>query len=280
MAYFIYLFYFLFGASVGSFLNVLIWRFRADEPFLTASHFLGRSRCLSCKKNLSWKELIPLFSFLIQKGKCRNCGRRISWQYPLVEFLAGLVFVLMPLYFSGWQVFVWLAAFLIFILIAMIDYRLKLVPDALNLALIILGTALIGIISYSGQPDFFNRSFLGHYAFLFGGIENVWLNHLLAAVAGGGFFAAIFFLSRGRGIGFGDVKLGTAIGWLLGWPDILLSIFLAFIIGGAWGAAAMFLKKKGMKDILPFAPFFVIGTVLTVFAGFSLLDGYFRIIGI
>ena len=280
MPYFIYLLRFLFGTIIGSFLNVVIFRFRGNEPFLTASHFLGRSRCLFCKKTLSWKELIPFFSFLIQSGKCRHCGKRISWQYPFVEFLTGLVFVFLPLSFSGWQVFIWLAVFLVFILIAMIDYRLKLIPDFLHLVLIVLGLALVWGISYFGQPDFFNRSFLGHYGLLFGKIENIWLNHLFAALIGGGFFAAIFFLSRGRGIGFGDVKLGTATGWLIGWPDIALSVFLAFIIGGAWGAAAMLLKIKGMKDILPFAPFFIIAMVLTIFAGFDLLDGYFKIIGI
>lgn len=277
---------------------MLIWRFREDEPFLTASHFLGRSRCLSCKKTLSWKELIPLFSFAIQKGKCRNCGSRISWQYPLVEFLTGLVFVLIPLRFfnfygisalalSGgglfWyysQVFIWILTFLVFILIAVIDYRLKLVPDFLNLVLFFLGIALTGFIGYFNKPDFLSRSFLSHYALLFGSIENVWLNHLFAAIVVALFFAMIFFLSRGRGIGFGDVKLGAAIGMVMGWPDGIFSVFLAFITGGAWGAVAMFLKRKGMKDILPFAPFFITGIVLVVFAGYFLIDNYFKIIGL
>ncbi|MBI2591554.1 MAG: prepilin peptidase [Candidatus Brennerbacteria bacterium] len=294
----IYLLRFIFGAIIGSFLNVVIFRFREDKPFLTASHFTGRSRCLSCKKNLSWKELIPFFSFLAQRGKCRNCGVRISWQYPLVEFLTGLVFALVParifdfyavstVLLSGgsslWyyaQVFVWVAAFLIFILMAVIDYRLKLIPDFLNFVLFLLGLFSTGFISYFNKPDFLSRSFLGHYALLFGGIENIWLNHLFGAVVTGGFFAAIFFLSRGRGIGFGDAKLGAGVGMLMGWPDGLFSVFLAFIIGGAWGAAVMFLKKKGMKDILPFAPFFVIGITLTFFAGFYLLGEYFAIIGI
>lgn len=298
MPYFIYLLRFLFGTIIGSFLNVPICRFRENEPFLAGSHFLGRSRCLSCKKILSWKELIPLFSFLIQFGKCRNCGKSISWQYPLVEFLTGLVFILIPLRFfnlygisalvlsgSGlfwyyWQVAIWILAFLVFILIAVIDYRLKLVPDFLNVALVVLGIWLVGAISYFNKPDFLNRSFLSHYGLLFGKIENIWLNHLFAALVVGGFFAAIFFLSKGRGIGFGDVKLGTAIGWFLGWPDAALSVFLAFIVGGAWGAAAMLFKRKGIKDILPFAPFFIIGAVLTVFAGYFLIDGYFKIIGL
>lgn len=295
---FIFFLNFLFGLGIGSFLNVVIFRYDPGRPVFSFSRLSGRSRCPFCKKTLSWYELFPLASFLIQKGRCRGCRRRLSFQYPLVEFLSGLIFAAVPLYFGRsynvlglfyagqnvewwhWINMIWILAFLVFLLVAFIDYYHKLIPDELNLALFVLGTFLILVKIYYSRIDFLYESFLGNYVFLLGWFKNIWLRHLIAASAAALIFGAIILFSRGRGMGLGDLKLGIALGWLMGWPDILPAILLSFMIGGVFGLFLIFLRKKRAKDAIPFGPFLIFGAVLTVFFGNRIIEGYLKLFGL
>ena len=285
MSYYQYLVLFFFGLAAGSFLNVVSLRYKPGQKLLDLRVIGGRSRCLYCGKELAWHELIPLISFLVQKGKCRGCGQKLSFQYPLIELLSGLIFVLVPYslvstpYFLNSQFYIpiivaWILIFLLFLLLSVIDFRLYLIPDQINLSLGVLGIVLIAL--NSGLFD--QSSFLGHYSLLFGSItESVWLNHLFAVVLAMIFFAAIIILSRGKGMGWGDFKLAAAFGLIFGWPDILVVVFLAFVIGAIFTAPLLIRKQKTMKDVVPFGPFLVIGSSLVFFLGKQLIDGYFKL---
>ena len=272
------LFLFVLGLVIGSFLNVVIFRYSPEHSLFRLSNWRGRSHCRNCGATLSWHELIPLVSFLIQKGRCRNCGAGISRQYPLVEFLSGLIFLL-PLYFAGIEGWIWLAAFLVFLLIAAVDYRLYIIPDELNLVLVGLGALRVGWEYFYGTFGELQGSFLGNYALLFGLRQNVFINHLTGLAAGALIIGLIVAITRGKGMGIGDLKLAGALGFLFGWPDIVLLLALSFIIGSLASIFLLIRRLKGMKDVVPFGPFLVSGAAVLVFWGKPILDFYFSLIG-
>jgi leader peptidase (prepilin peptidase)/N-methyltransferase len=299
----VYLFYallFCLGLAAGSFLNVLAFRYRPDRNVFNWKNLAGRSHCPYCKKTLSASELIPLLSFLIQKGRCRHCRQRLSFQYPFIEGICGLIFVLVPLHLNNFYnisntafaalraprfyyglVLIWLAAFFIWLLIAVIDSRRYIIPDELNGFLIILALVLMVVLSVnSDKIEPLRESFLRHYSILFSLSQNLILNHLLSAALGGLFFGAFSLLTKGRAMGFGDAKLAFSSGLLLGWPDIGLVMVLAFILGGAWGTWLLLKRQKTMRDKLPFAPFFILGIAVTFFFGFSLIKNYFALLSL
>jgi len=297
MTNFYYLILFLFGLGFGSFLNVVSLRFDPENKVFDTKRIGGRSACPHCHKTLRWYELIPLFSFFVQGGKCRSCGAKLSWQYPIVELLGGLIFVAVPFfsilnsaassrflfsYYSIGSWAVWIFILLILLLIALIDLKHFLIPDELNLLLMILGFILVAIESVSGL-QIFQLSFFRHYAliFSFGWLNgSIWINHLFAALVASIFFAFIFFGGKEKFLGGGDVKIAFSLGLILGWPDILMAFFIAFVLGGFLGLILIILKKRTMKDLLPLAPFLAIGFCLTVFFGYQLIGGYFSLIGI
>jgi len=264
---------FALGTVVGSFFNVVSFRYPKE------SFWGGRSRCPRCKKTLNWYELIPVFSFIVQLGRCRGCHQKISWQYPLVEILTGLAFLL-PFYFCKYYAFpehpyknllatLWLLIALAMILLSLIDFRRMIIPDEINIFL-----ALAGLVfAYLGA-----ESFLKNYLMLVPMPTNVFLNHLLGGALGLLILGVIFFVSRGRAMGMGDVKLAGAMGLILGWPDIVLALMLGFLVGGAWGAVLLILGKGKMKTLVPFGPFLVAGFWLHVFFGYHLVAWYFNLI--
>ncbi len=293
--FFPYAVLFFFGLAIGSFLNVVSLRYSPGQKLLDLKIINGRSACPRCGKTLVWHELIPLFSFLIQKGRCRACGNRLSFQYPLVEFLSGLIFILVPLaliydlrlttYDFLWLLVVgcWLLVFTLFLLLSVIDFRHYLIPDSINLMLAILGVILIFI-----HTSYFllHASFLGYYALLFDipifYILNskfffIVFNRFFAAATVMIFFGLIIVLTRGRGMGWGDFKLAGALGLIFGWPDALVIVFLSFIIGAITVAPLLFKKQKTMKDVVPFGPFLIIGASLVFFFGYEIVDGYFKL---
>ncbi|MFA5083925.1 MAG: prepilin peptidase [Candidatus Paceibacterota bacterium] len=294
MIWFFYAILFLVGLGVGSFLNVVSLRFKPGNKVFDPKNIGGRSACPHCHKTLHWYELIPVVSFFVQAGKCRSCGHKISWQYPIVELLSGLLFTAL-LFFSigGYQLSapdyyhigfwaVWVLALLALLLISLIDFRNFFIPDELILVLIVFGFALIFLQSSALGFRLVNNSFLAQYAlvFSFSWLGNIWINHLFAALAASVFFGLLFYLWKGEILGGGDVKLGFALGLLLGWPDILMALIIAFILGGITGSILMIARKKTMKDFLPLAPFLAMGVALTVFFGFQIINGYFSLIGL
>ena len=298
MSYLAQTFLFVFGLAVGSFLNVLAMRYGLRERLLTASVVSGRSCCRSCGKTLRWYELVPLLSFLVQGGKCRTCGARLSLQYPVIELLSGFIFLgipgrirdvfqIWPLGETGalpsWYypfVAFWMVALATLILVALIDLRLFIIPDQLNLLILIAGLLTLGGQFLYQKFGFITGSFLKHNALLFGFRDNIWFNHALAAFIGVFLFSLIVVLSRGRAMGMGDVKLIGALGILFGWPDVLLIIFFSFVLGSIVGLYLMAKKKKTLKDVVPFGPFIVLGALVVFFLGSEILEGYFNLFGI
>ncbi|MDD4761524.1 MAG: prepilin peptidase [Candidatus Pacebacteria bacterium] len=293
----IYIFLFLLGLIAGSFLNVVSLRYKPE--FYLFQNTGGRSKCPHCGKKIDWLELFPVLSFVFLLGKCRKCGKRISWQYPLVEILTGIVtagvpFVLNKMYFAkqlfligepiGWflalSVF-FILSFYFLILAAIIDYRFKIVPNEINLALTLLGLAVVFVLNYFGKFGLVEGSFLGGYSSMFGLREwGVLINHLIAMGLSFFLFFIIFFFTQGKGMGMGDVKLAGALGILFGWPDTLLLIILAFIIGAAVGIK-MIVKKEAKKGtMIPFSPFLVVSSFLVFFFGETILSNYFSLFGL
>lgn len=244
---------FVFGLCIGSFLNVVILRLEKSESLG------GRSYCPNCKHQLAWFDLIPVASFLLLAGRCRYCKARISIQYPLVEVVTALLFLLI----SNFQFSISNTIFLFYIassLIVIFAYDLKhyLIPDK------VLFPAIIVAVIFRFWDFWY---FIGNWKLGIG-------NYALAILIASGFFLLIFLVSRGRWIGFGDVKLAILLGLLVGFPNILVALLLAFWIGAIVGIAMMLLKKKGMKSEMPFAPFLIAGTFLALFWGTPMISWY------
>ncbi len=258
-------FVFIFGLLIGSFLNVVIFRVEKNE------HLGGRSYCPSCKKPLAWHDLVPVLSFLWLRGKCRHCRQKISWQYPLVEISTAVIFLL--IYNTQYTIYNFL--FLLYvsavlIVIFVIDFKFYLIPDRVLLPAIVI----------AGVYRIFNFEHLGLFRiFDFGfWISPMALNYIIAAGIGSLFFLLIFLISKGTWMGFGDVKLAIFLGLLLGFPAILLGLFLAFFFGAIIGVIGILAKKKGLKSELPFAPFLITGTFVTLFWGQQLVAWYMHLL--
>jgi prepilin signal peptidase PulO-like enzyme (type II secretory pathway) len=278
---------FIFGLAIGSFLNVLVTRYNPDKFLLTKKTIGGRSICPKCKHELSWYELIPLISFAIQGGKCRNCKTKISWLYPLGELTTGLILAFVPdkiaaisypaVSFFSPEVVLWILIFITLQLLAFIDFRLQIVPDEGSLALIILG-ALATFVYSPSILGVASSSFVGHYALLFGFQGSLWTNRLLALVLLIVFFGLLSLITKGRGIGMGDLKLSLGLALVFGWPDAVIAIGFAFILGAVVGGLLLLFKGKTMKTAVPFVPFIALGAVLVFLLGFQVVDKYFGLL--
>ena len=246
------------GFAVGSFLNCFIYRMEQGESLK------GRSYCPNCKHTLNWLDLFPVFSFLFLSGRCRYCKKEISWQYPVVEFFTAYLFFLvfkfqLPLsqlvYFGIKDVI--LLALVLYVtssLIAIFVYDLKhfIIPDKILFPAV--GAGLLYQLIFD-------------YNFLIS-------NAIFAAFSASLFFFLMFILSRGTWIGFGDVKLAILLGLILGFPNILAGLFLAFLFGAIIGVFLLVLKNKGLKSEVPFAPFLIAGTFLAMFFGQQIVNWY------
>src|SRR3989338_10233610 len=231
---------FLFGLAVGSFLNSVIYRLGKGESALK-----GRSYCPQCKHPLSWQDLIPLLSFALLQGKCRYCKAHISWQYPLVELATGIVFVvlynLVSLSFSQvFQVPYFFAVASLLVVIFVYDLKHYLIPDKILYPAIALSffwrllESIVNVIpNLIGDPALWIPAFAGMTGMV------------LAVLGAGAFFFAIYALSKGRAMGFGDVKLALFMGLFLGWPNVLVALFVAFFVGAGLGLVFFIGKKKG-----------------------------------
>lgn len=242
--------FFIFGLIIGSFLNVVIYRYN------TTRSLGGRSACMSCQNTLSWHELIPLFSFIALQGRCKTCKTKISIQYPLVELMTGLSFALLFLkfqnvFFADMFIFAITFAYYAFmfsllVVIATYDLKHKIIPDQLSL--------IFGIISFIGLFFFTTSGFLPHQP---GALEL--FSGVLVALP----FAFLWLVSGGTWMGLGDAKLAIGLGWLLGLSRAFSGIVVAFWSGAIIGILLLFFSKKhSMKSEIPFAPFLVFGTLL------------------
>jgi len=261
-----YLLIFIFGLTVGSFLNSVIYRL-GKESFLK-----GRSYCPHCDHKLSWKDLIPLLSYLSLKGKCRYCNEKISWQYPAVELSTGLLFLFLfwrglpkltsySLLFQTITVVFGLIIVACLVVIFVYDLKHFIIPDpVLLLMLLAIGAWFLTAFSFG---------FLSTC-----GIANRFLSGLLAALP----FLLIVLASGGKLMGMGDVKYLFIMGLLLGWPQVVIALFFAFVIGGIMGIGLIALQKKSLKSKLPFGPLLVIGTLIAWSFGPQILSWYLNIL--
>lgn len=284
------------GLLVGSFLTVLAMRFSPERNVFSSGSVRGRSRCSSCNKILSWYELIPIASFLLQRGQCRSCRAHLSLQYPLIELLCaalwiGVSFVFLDSfearalvlgspdwYFFYGRIVLWCLAASALLLIALIDTKEFIIPDELNIGIGILGIGIAILTSIAGS-EAAHISSLGFYADVFGFEGKIILGRVAGVLFGLLLFGGLVLITRGRGMGMGDVKLMVALGILFGWPDVLLIGILSFIFGSLYALPLLLRKKVTMKAHVPFGPFIVLASFATFFFGFYILDGYFMLMG-
>ncbi len=238
----------LLGLQVGSFLNVVIFRTHRET-----SPWFGRSQCLQCGHALSWHELFPLASFLWLRGKCRHCAARLSWQYPLVEALTAFVFTILAIHFglTWWTLWAWVIAS-IMIAIAVYDALWSLLPDSFSLSLALVGG---GFAYAAGFPV---------------------IDVLLGLAAGASFFTLQYVLSRGRWVGSGDILLGGALGILLGWRMLGLSLLLAYFIGAVAASFLLLLRRQKVQGAIAFGPYLVIGAFVAWLWGEHIVEWYFN----
>lgn len=276
-----YLILFIFGLTIGSFLNVLALRYDGEHVVGDPKVIGGRSHCPHCHATLRWFELIPVISYIVQGAKCRHCGARIGPQYPIVELLSGIIFALVPWQLAGYPWILpalWIIALEILLLVAYIDIRLGIVPHELE---IVLGVVAIFETIFAGAYlDAAHQSFLGPYASIFGLYGNIWLSHFAGALFGAGFFGLLVLVTRGKGMGLGDVKLGLPLGFLFGWPDIIVLYGVAFILGSIVGVLLIIFDRKTGKSAVPFVPFLAASAAFIFFLGFPAIQWYLRIIGV
>jgi leader peptidase (prepilin peptidase)/N-methyltransferase len=246
---------FVFGAVIGSFLNVVIHRLPRAEGWRAqlGSLVSPGSHCPGCERPIAWYDNIPLVSYALLRGRCRRCGESIPIRYPLVEFanaslylLAGLVLGLGP------ELYPALLFISTLIAVFFIDLEHYIIPNV-----IVLPVAAVGLVSMIAiEPG-------------------RWLELLLAGVISAAFFLLIAFVKPG-GMGMGDVKLAGMMGFYLG-TSILVALFIGFLTGALAGLALMAMGRKGRKSRVPFGPFLALGGIIALLAGSRLLDLYLGI---
>lgn len=241
---FLYIIIFIYGIVIGSFLNVCIYRIPNKESVVMVN-----SHCMSCGHKLAWYDLFPLFSYLFLKGRCRYCGSKLSYQYPLVELLNGILY-LVVFGVNGMNVESVLYALLVSALLTLsvIDYRTLEIPVSINA--VILGIGILHIIF---------------------DLEN-WIHYLI------GFFSASLFLflcliiTRGKGIGGGDIKLMAVAGLCLGWQNIMLALAAGCIIGSVIQCIIIAVTKNKTKFAM--GPYLSVGIFVAMLWGDRFIDWY------
>lgn len=260
MTWFWIIIVFILGLGVGSFLNALIFRMPSGESVVW-----GRSKCPKCQHPLSAKDLIPVLSFILLRGKCRYCAAPISWQYPAVELVTATLFVLVyqfliPVAERGevigilYLVFLW---FFVSVLMVVFVYDLKhyLILDA-----VVFPAMVVAFIAVLLLPQFnFGQALIGS------GMV-------------GGFFLILVLLSKETWMGWGDVKLGFLLGLALGWPLCLPLLLVAFVGGSLVALLLIWLKLKSWKDTVPFGTMLTVAAVVTLFVGQRMIEWYLAII--
>lgn len=251
------------GTVVGSFVNVVIERTIAGEDWVKT-----RSRCDKCKKVIAWYDNIPLLSYLLLGRRCRHCKKRISVQHPAVEFMMGSLFlwwyVIGSAFFQLSQrplMFIqpgfWLIVGVLLLIIVITDIKYMIIPDY----------AVVGL----GLAALIYRVYLTRSGVMM--IEDLWGAVAAGALASLGFWL-IHVLTKGKGMGLGDVKYVLVMGWLLGWQRTVVGLMMAFVLGAVVGIGFIVAKKKKMNQELPFGPFLVAGTAIALVWGMQLWNWY------
>ena len=269
------------GLCLGSFINALVWRVHEQEKgnkkqgrrAEELSILRGRSMCPHCRHELAAKDLVPLFSWLALRGRCRYCGKPISPQYPLVEAATAAAFVISYAFWpqnlhgrGDWTLFIaWMAVLVGLISLLVYDAKWLILPSRII------------------YPTFF-IALAGRLAYIvFFASDKVHKTLLLAisVLIASGVFWALYHLSHGRWIGYGDVRLGLITGTVLAKPDLsLLMIFLASILGTLASLPGLLTGKRTFTSKLPFGPFLIAATAVSLLFGPSIIDWYKDLAGL
>lgn len=246
----------IYGILIGSFLNVCIYRIPQGESVIQ-----NRSHCMGCGANLRSRDLIPVFSYIILKGKCRNCGESISMQYPLIEFLNGMIYVFIFLirglpgvaerslsYHMTSVLFCLVASALV--VLSVIDFRTYEIPEKINLFLLVAGLIRVGL-------DYRN-----------------WGLYFIGFFCVSGILYLIFIITHGNAIGGGDIKLMAVAGAILGWKNILLALFLGCLVGSIIHITRM--KISHADRMLAMGPYLSAGILIAMLYGDQLIHWYLR----
>ncbi len=242
--------FFLLGLIFGSFFNVVGLRLPTKQPFAN-----DRSICPQCKQTLSWYELIPVLSFLLQLGKCRHCQVKISPIYPIIEIATGFLFACSYVLFGlHLELIMALLLMSMLIIIFVSDITYMLIPDKLLLFFL----PLFIVMRYVEPLD-------------------PWWSAIVGALIGFAVIAIVILVSRG-GMGAGDMKLFGVLGIVLGMQKVLLAFFLACVIGAFIGMLLLLFKVIERKQPIPFGPYIVVAAIVTYFYGDSLLNWYLNLL--
>lgn len=258
----IYIFVFIFGAIIGSFLNVCIYRIPKGLSLVKPP-----SHCPSCQYPIKFYDNIPIISYFILKGRCRYCKSPFSFRYPFIEALNGFLYVLIVARFG----LIWLDAFyFVFIstmvVIFFIDLDCQIIPDKITLPGIVLGFISGALF----LPDPFLRY-----------TELGWKNSFIGLLSG--FFLFLLIAEIGRlilkknAMGGGDIKFMAMLGGILGWKGVLMTTFLSSFLGAFVGIFMTFLQKQDGSKKIPFGPFIAIGASICLFYGQEILEFYMQL---
>lgn len=244
----LYIIVFIYGIIIGSFLNVCIYRIPKEESIVTVG-----SHCMVCGHRLKWYDLFPLFSWLSLKGKCRYCGTKISIQYPLIEFLNGMLYLIVfAVNGWNWDSVLWCVLVSALIVLSVIDYRTMMIPTGVDV--VIFG---IGIL---------------HLAFHL----NDWVYYVI-----GFFFASLFLLlcafvfravTGKSGLGLGDVELMACAGLCIGWGHALFAVVIGSVLGVIIQGIRILVTKENGK--FPFGPYLSLGIFISMLWGSQIYDWY------
>lgn len=251
---------FIFGTLIGSFLNVLIYRLPIGLDFVKTN-----SMCTSCKHRLHWYDLFPLFSWLFLGGKCRYCKAKISAQYPIVEALNAILYVLIYLFLCGGNgidgLNLKLVGYMVvascLVVTAWIDFKYQIIPDSMWISIFVGGIFIVIDAVINGE---FSKEYI--------------ISKLIGLFTISGLFLIVGLLSGGRAMGGGDVKLMAAAGFVLGWKAVIVSLFLGAFSGVLFAIGRKIILKKEMRGVIPFGPFLAIGIMLAVFVGEKIFNMY------
>ena len=286
-----YLILFILGTFFGSFLNVISDRLPKKESIL-----FGRSKCDFCKKKLRPKNLIPLLSYLFQRGKCSYCKKRLTFLYPLSEALTGFSFI-GAAHLSGILKYIdfasvfglifYIIVFSFFIVMFLTDYKECLIPDVVVFPAIVfvlvslVATRAIDLLNlyqrlsgetfgtYLIKAGYFDKQLL----FAAKDLGYILLSSLIISL----FFYFLVWITKGKGMGGGDIKLGFLISLVNGFPYNIVAIFLGFVLGAIYSLILIGFRRKTLKDTIAFGPFLIGASVITLFYGADILNWYINL---
>ena len=243
----LFLIIFLYGIVIGSFLNVCIYRLPKKENIVKV-----RSHCMNCGYQLKWYDLVPIFSYLALGGRCRKCKTRISVQYPIIEALNGILYLIVFIRF-GMSVdsLLYCLLFSALLTLSVIDFRTYEIPVGINVFILLLG--LVRVVT-----DWSN-----------------WSDYLIGFLAVSIFLYLIYIVTKGRGIGGGDVKLMAVCGLVLGWKLVVLGFFLGCIIGSICHLIRM--KVSDADHVLAMGPYLSVGVMIATLFGNQMIHWYLTV---